>query len=86
MIKNQKIQRKLDIQYKEYVFKDILKLLLIQLRQDSHIGLVMHKYSHRLGAELYLKDVAETFVIFIAESILYFKRAKEMIVLFQESI
>lgn len=86
MIKNQKIQRKLDIQCKENVFKDILNRLLIQLSQDSHIGLAMHKLGQRLGAEIYLKDVAEIFVTFIAESILYFKRAKEMIVLFQESI
>lgn len=76
----------MDIQCKENAFKDILKLLLTLLSQDSHIGLVMHKYGQRLGAELFLKDVAEIFVIFTAESILYFKRAKEMIVLFQESI
>ena len=61
------------------MFKDILKLLQIQQNLDLPIGLAMHRFNQRLGAELYLKVVVEISVIFIVESIQYFKKVKETI-------
>ena len=86
MIKNQKIQKEQAIQFKEDVFKDILKQSLIQQSQDLHIGHAMLKLGQLHGAELYLKDVAEISATFTAENILYSKKEKEMIELSKENI
>ena len=86
MIKNQKIQKEQAIQFKEDVFKDILKQSLIQQSQDLHIGHAMLKLGQLHGAELYFKDVAEISATFTAENILYSKKEKDMIEVSKENI